>query len=95
MMKTSELLLRAAKLVHKTAKLGTWEALGCCDAIWTVNDRHTAFIAREYFWTLRPKQRMRESEFWWTTPEHQTPDDVNQRVLALLFARAMAESDGD
>jgi len=91
-MKSSKILLRAAELIeyedyefHK----------GCCHAIRIASqNRFREYdTAMWYFWYLAPKRLYSTRQYWFGNL--QKKKNQNRRELALMFAAAIAESEGN
>lgn len=91
-MRTSEILRSAARIVGTAHLWG--EPFCCCPAIL----RHEweglglATPAMNVFKRFKPKHGSRMGDPWW--PDF-SKKSQSERVLALLFAAAIAESEGD
>lgn len=86
-MKMSEIFERAAEVVD-SMYMG-----GCCGALSHVDDSDNAHY--NYFKLLFKPRNVSEEGFWFATGGvAQFPESRAPRVLALLFAAAIARSEG-
>lgn len=93
-MKISRIFRMAAELYDDP--LGPHSQSGCCHVIYQVAvSRYAIDTAQNYFRTLfRPRY---DGAYWWASPDgYYEPyqRDRPLRVLALLLAAAVAESEG-
>lgn len=95
-MKASELLTKAAIYLERDHD-SAFVHLGCCDALnktwYEDNPTHGSYSdAVAYLQIMRPTTS-HAGEYWYGEP-CETPA-TQERVLALLFAAAIAESEGE
>lgn len=103
----SRVLHEAAILLEANHSGGTVFLLGCCTSLDKVLRRYTDHITKKraskfythcmnYLYIFQPARSISPSHglFWWGHPCREGADN-NARLLALHFAAAIAESEGN
>lgn len=89
-MKMSKFLVEAAIILEKNHRSG-WGHFGCCGALCRVSSDYLK--AKDFFADMMSPPDINRTCWWYGDP--QCTPATQERVLALLFAAAIAESDGE